>query len=174
MLAGTVLLLTELFAHEAPGAVAFGVFVPLWLAVSVINAGIGVFSAGYKPSEEAGFLLPVFGVPALAAGLAWWAWPDGPPLGGVRFFWFLIVGIALWASIALLAELLIPQATRETALRTATFVFVPVWVALQVVNLLIGVLVEGYSVAEELVVLLVNVAVPAGIALVTSRLVQRR
>ncbi|WP_250030313.1 hypothetical protein [Paractinoplanes maris] len=173
LLAGSVLLLTKLFAAEAPGAVAFGVFTPLWLALSVVNAGIGVFSAGYRPGEEAMVLLPVFGVPALAAGVAWWIWPDGPPLGDVRLLWFIVAGVALWAVIALLAGLLIPHATKETALRTAVAVFLPVWLALQVVNLLIGVFVEDYSVGEELVVLLFTFAVPAAAPIVASRIVQR-
>nr|WP_221377662.1 hypothetical protein [Actinoplanes polyasparticus] len=173
LLAGTVLLLTELFAREAPGAVTFGVFAPLWLALSVVNAGIGVFSAGYRPSEEAMALLPVFGVPTAVAGAAWWAWPDGPPLGGVRLFWFTVAGVTLWAAIALLAGLLVPHATRETALRTAAAVFVPLWLALQVVNLLLGVLVEHYSVAEELLVLLLNFVLPAATSVTASRAAQR-
>ncbi|MCO8269821.1 hypothetical protein M1L60_04350 [Actinoplanes sp. TRM 88003] len=173
LLAGSVLLLTELFAYRASGAVAFSIFTSVWLTLSIVNAGLGVFSAGYRPSEEAAALLPVFGLPAALAGVAWWAWPDGPTLPSPRLFWFLLAGLALWAAIALLAALLIPHATRETALRTAVAIFLPLWLALQVVNLLVGVLIENYSVAEELLILALNFVLTAAMPLAASRLAQR-
>ncbi|WP_127507238.1 hypothetical protein [Actinoplanes solisilvae] len=166
----SVVLLANLFAHEPPGAVAFAVFAATWLPVSVINAGMGVFSAGYRASEEATVFLPVFGGPAAVAGAAWAIWPDGLSLGGPRFGWFLVAGLALWGGIALLADLLIPRAAREVALRTAAVVFVPLWFALLVVNLLIGVLVDDYSVGEEVLVFVLNVVVPSGVALAGLRL----
>jgi hypothetical protein len=173
LLAGSVLLLTKLLAREASGAAAFAVFTSVWLTLAVTNAGMGVFAAGFKPSEEALVLLPVFGVPAAVAGLAWWAWPHGPPLAGARFLWFWAAGLSLWASIALLAGLLIPHATRETALRTAAVVFLPIWLALLVVNLLVAVLSQDYPVTKELAVLLFNAAFPAAMSVVASRLAQR-
>ncbi len=48
---------------------------------------------------------------------------------------------------------------------TAALVFVPLWLVCAVVNLYIGVKSAGYSVADELPVLLVVFAVPAGSAL---------
>jgi hypothetical protein len=164
LLAGSVLLLADLFAAETHGAVAFAVFAALWLAVAVINAGMGVFSAGYKPSEEATVFLPVFGVPSAVAGSAWAVWPGGLSLGGPRFLWFFVSGFALWGALALLAGLLIPPASGDIAVRAAVVVFVPLWAALMVVNLLIGVLVEDYSIGEELIALLVNLLVPVGVA----------
>ncbi|MCY1141144.1 hypothetical protein OWR29_24360 [Actinoplanes sp. Pm04-4] len=173
LLAGSVLLLTELLAREASGATAFAVFATVWLTLAVLNAGMGVFAAGYKPSEEALVLVPVFGVPTAVAGIAWWVWPNGPPLAGGRFLWFWAAGLALWASIALLAGLLIPHATRETALRTAAVVFLPIWLVLMTVNLLAAVLSQDYPLGEELAVLLLNAAVPAAVSVVASRLAQR-
>jgi len=42
-------------------------FLPTWLAASVINLTVGVVSAGYSVAVELPILLLVFGVPASAA-----------------------------------------------------------------------------------------------------------
>ena len=166
LLYAAVRLLTGLFAQppfDQVGAVAAAVFLPLWLTVSVVNAAIGVYSAGYRPREEATVLLPVFGGPALLALVVWWL-TSGAPLTHGRTLWILAAGIALWLALAVLGGLLLPRATRAVALRFAAAVFLPLWVTLMVVNLLIGVVVAGYGVGEELLVLLLNVAVPAVVA----------
>ncbi|MFI5895760.1 hypothetical protein ACIA5D_37260 [Actinoplanes sp. NPDC051513] len=166
LLYAAVYLLTALFAQppfDQVGAVAAAVFLPLWLTLSVANAAIGVYSAGYRPREEATVLLPVFGVPAVLALVVWWL-TGGAPIASARTPLILIAGIALWLALALLGGLLLPGATRATALRFTAAVFLPLWVALMMVNLLIGVVVAGYGVGEEIPVLLLNVAVPAVVA----------
>lgn len=53
-------------------AVAAKLFLPVWLALSVLNLWVGVTHAGYSLREELPILVVVFLVPALAAGLAIW------------------------------------------------------------------------------------------------------
>ncbi|NMO53651.1 hypothetical protein HH310_20995 [Actinoplanes sp. TBRC 11911] len=166
-----VLLLTALFAQppfRSVGVTAFAVFTPLWLAVAVVNAAMGVYAAGYRPAEESVVLAPVFGVPALIAGLVWWwtwdRWHGGPLIGAGRAPAILGAGMALWLAITLLAGLLVPNATAAAALRVAAVLFVPLWLALTVVNLLIGVFAAGYSAAEEIPVLLLNLLPPVAVA----------
>lgn len=48
-------------------------FIPVWLLISVVNLWIGVSSAGYTVMQELPILVVVFGVPAVAAGIVWWA-----------------------------------------------------------------------------------------------------
>ena len=55
-----------------PIVFAIGLFIPLWLAASVVNLIVGINRAGYSFLQEAPILLVVFGVPALAAALVWW------------------------------------------------------------------------------------------------------
>jgi hypothetical protein len=174
-----VLLLTALFAQppfRSTGVSAFAVFTPLWLALSIVNAAMGVYAAGYRPAEEATVLAPVFGVPALVAGLAWWwtwsHWHGGPLIASGRAPAVLGAGLALWLAIALLAGLLVPNATAASALRVAAVLFAPLWLALTVVNLLIGVIAAGYSTGEEIPVLLLNLLPPvllSGVAAVLVR-----
>jgi len=161
-----VFLLTGLFAQppfDAVGPVATAVFVPLWLTIAVTNAAVGVYSAGYRPQEEAPVLLAVFALPAAVAGVGWWL-VSLEPIETARTPVVLLAGVALWLALALLGDLLLPGATRATALGFAAAVFLPVWLALMVVNLLIGVLAAGHGVGEELGFLLLNVLVPGVVA----------
>lgn len=48
---------------------------------------------------------------------------------------------------------------------TAARIFIPIWFAAALINMWIGVSRAGYSVAEELPILLVIFAVPAAVAL---------
>jgi len=49
-------------------------FIPVWLLAALVNMAVGVLTAGYTIMQEAPILIPVFGVPALAAwGLSRWA-----------------------------------------------------------------------------------------------------
>jgi hypothetical protein len=50
------------------------------------------------------------------------------------------------------------------SLVTATKVFLPIWLAVAFVNMWIGVARAGYSVAEELPIMLLIFAVPAAVA----------
>ena len=47
-------------------------FLPVWLALALINMWIGVARAGYSISEELPIFLAVFGLPGLAAAFLWW------------------------------------------------------------------------------------------------------
>lgn len=71
---GLFLLTGRLWALRAPGATRRAAlwFIPVWLVAALVNMGVGVIEAGYSVSEEFPFLLAVFGVPAIAAALAWW------------------------------------------------------------------------------------------------------
>ncbi len=60
-------------ANAAGMATAATAFIPVWLLVAATNLWVGVHHAGYALREELPILLPVFGVPALAAGvIVWW------------------------------------------------------------------------------------------------------
>ncbi|WP_430391588.1 hypothetical protein [Dyella sp. 20L07] len=48
------------------------IFVPIWLALALVNLWIGVSRAGYSVREEMPIFLVVFGVPASLALIAWW------------------------------------------------------------------------------------------------------
>ena len=47
-------------------------FIPLWLAVALVNMWLGVSRAGYTVTEELPILLVIFLVPAAIAAFAWW------------------------------------------------------------------------------------------------------
>lgn len=44
-------------------------FIPVWLIASLLNSGIGIFSAGIPVQNEIAAFIPIFGIPA---GIAWW------------------------------------------------------------------------------------------------------
>ena len=48
------------------------VFIPVWLAVSLVNMWIGVAKAGYTVLQELPILFVVFAVPAAVAAAAAW------------------------------------------------------------------------------------------------------
>jgi hypothetical protein len=81
MVIGSGLILLAIFlaiAHFGAGAEGAALartalyFIPVWLAVSLVNMWLGVSKAGYGISEELPFLLINFGVPALLALVLWW------------------------------------------------------------------------------------------------------
>ena len=47
-------------------------FIPVWLAVALINMWLGVSRAGYSVAEELPIFLVIFVIPAIAAGFIWW------------------------------------------------------------------------------------------------------
>jgi hypothetical protein len=47
-------------------------FIPVWLAVALINMWVGVSRAGYSISEELPIFLVIFAIPAAAAAFVWW------------------------------------------------------------------------------------------------------
>ena len=50
--------------------------------------------------------------------------------------------------------------------------FLPMWFAISVVNLMIGVWWAGYGVQEELIVLIMIFGIPAAVALIFARMVR--
>jgi hypothetical protein len=68
------LLLGHSFGGGMPGAVTGAkLFIPLWLIGAGVNMYLGVSQAGYSAAEEFPIFLAVFGIPAAAAGVLWWA-----------------------------------------------------------------------------------------------------
>ena len=47
-------------------------FIPIWLAVALLNMWLGVSRAGYTVAEEFPIFLVIFIVPAAAALFIWW------------------------------------------------------------------------------------------------------
>jgi hypothetical protein len=181
LLFGAVLTLTALLARPGfrwSGIVAAAIFVPLWYAIAVLNAWLGVASAGYPLRAEAQVFVLVFGLPALVAGvlagISRAAWDGGPVVDGGRIWFVLVAGLALWAAIVVLIGLLAPDTTVAAGLGLAALVFAPLWLLFCVANLVVGVRAAGYGIGEELPILLVNFAVPVGVAAGVWRLAIRR
>jgi hypothetical protein len=167
LLFAAVLGLAALLLADGVGAIAAVVFLPLWYAVAAVNAGIGVFAAGYRARDEALVMVAVFGIPAVVACVVWWVssavWGGGPVVHSGRTPVVLITGVILWLAILVLAGLLTPKATA-----TAALVFPPLWLLVCVGNLLVGVLAAGYGVAEEIPILLLDFLVPVAVAVVAD------
>jgi uncharacterized membrane protein YwaF len=74
LICAAVFLLARLWQTDRPlTGTALGVFIVIWIVVSVGNLWIGVYRAGYSMATELPILAIVFGVPAaisLAAALA--------------------------------------------------------------------------------------------------------
>ena len=47
-------------------------FIPLWLAVALINMWLGVSRAGYSVAEELPIFLLIFALPSAIAAFLWW------------------------------------------------------------------------------------------------------
>ncbi|PKA45017.1 hypothetical protein N2599_32550 (plasmid) [Rhizobium sullae] len=73
VLLGVFALFGKLWGGDVAGvATAAKAFIPLWLAVTLVNMWVGVTRAGYTVAQELPILLVVFAVPAaLAAVVAW-------------------------------------------------------------------------------------------------------
>lgn len=70
VLLGMFLLLSRFWAPD-PGvmAVTAKAFIPVWLALTLVNLWIGVLYAGYTVLQELPILAITFGLPAAAAAL---------------------------------------------------------------------------------------------------------
>jgi hypothetical protein len=172
LLFGSVLALTALLADPGfrwVGVVAAAIFVPLWYAITAVNAYLGVTSAGYPVRDEALVFVPTFGVPAVVAGVIGWVsrqyWDGGPVVHGGRWLVVLLAGLALWAAIVVLVGLLAGLPTVGAGLGPAFMFFTPLWVLLCVADLVVG---------SEFLVSLPNVVVPVGVAVAAWRLTARR
>jgi hypothetical protein len=73
VLLGVFLLFGKLWGGDALGsATAAKIFIPVWLAVAIVNLWVGVSKAGYTVREELPILAIVFALPAVAALVAIW------------------------------------------------------------------------------------------------------
>lgn len=62
-----------LWGHDLPSsAQAAKWFMPVWLALALVNLWVGVTKAGYTVAQEAPILLIVAGIPIAAAALLAW------------------------------------------------------------------------------------------------------
>ncbi|MEU8613597.1 hypothetical protein AB0C29_36995 [Actinoplanes sp. NPDC048791] len=163
------LVLSALLAPGPRGLIAAGVFVPLWYFIAVLNAWLGVVSEGYPVRAEIVVFGLVFGVPAVVAVVVGSLY--SPEVGGARIWFLWAAGVGLWAAVWLLISLL---AGGPDAAGLVVLVFGPLWLVVCVVNLVVGVRSAGYSVAEELPILLANAALPLAVAVVAWRAVARR
>ena len=74
----------------------------------------------------------------------------------------IVTGILQLAVCVLLGKL---WGADSASMATAAKLFIPLWLAITLVNMWIGVSKAGYTVAQELPILLLNFAVPAALAL---------
>lgn len=81
----------------------------------------------------------------------------------MRTMLFLLAGLSLLAAFLLLGKLF--SVTFAEALRWATVAYVAVWFLVAAANMWVGVAKAGYSVAEELPILLLIFGVPAAAAI---------
>ncbi|SEG35590.1 hypothetical protein [Bosea lathyri] len=74
-LLGLLLFLAPRLSLSRANPIGFAtrLFIPLWFAAALLNLAIGVSRAGYTVAQEAPIFLIVFGVPAVAALLMFWA-----------------------------------------------------------------------------------------------------
>lgn len=78
VLLGVFLLFGKLWGGDTAGYVtAAKIFLPVWLAVAVMNLWVGVTKAGYTVAQELPILLIVFAVPAAAAAVLMWQLAKG-------------------------------------------------------------------------------------------------
>lgn len=78
LLLGVFILFGWLWGASASAmALAAKVFMPIWLAVALINMWVGVHHAGYAVREELPILILVFALPAATAMAAVWRLAHG-------------------------------------------------------------------------------------------------
>lgn len=80
----------------------------------------------------------------------------------MRTLTFLLAGVLLFASFALLAKLFSTQ--YPDALRIAMVTYVGLWFIIAAANMWVGVAKAGYSVGEELPIFILVFAVPVALA----------
>ena len=74
VLLGVALLLGRWMGGAPAMVTAAKVFVPVWLAVALVNMWMGVARAGYSVAEEFPIFLVIFAIPAAVALVIWWKW----------------------------------------------------------------------------------------------------
>jgi uncharacterized membrane protein YwaF len=74
VLLAVALLLGRWMGGASALVTAAKLFVPVWLAVALLNMWMGVARAGYSVAEEFPIFLVIFAIPAAVAVLIWWKW----------------------------------------------------------------------------------------------------
>lgn len=75
---GVFALFGKLWGGDAAGiATGAKAFIPVWLAIALVNMWVGVTRAGYTISQELPILVVVFAVPAAIAAVAAWQLAKG-------------------------------------------------------------------------------------------------
>ena len=73
VLLGVFALFGKLWGGDVAGIVTgANVFIPVWLAIALVNMWVGVTKAGYTVAQELPILLVVFAVPAAFAAVVAW------------------------------------------------------------------------------------------------------
>ena len=149
------------------------VFLPLWYTAGFLTLLSGL-AAGRRRRTEAALFCGVLAVPALAVTGGWralHAWHPGPvPLDGFRTLSFLLTGGVLAWCCALFATAAGPPGRVPSP---AAVFFIPLWLGICLVNAVLGVR-EGYAVAEEAALALVNVLPPAVLSVLAGHASHRR
>ncbi|MEV5155685.1 hypothetical protein AB0K81_27710 [Streptomyces werraensis] len=178
VLFGAVFLLTGLLAlppYSAVGATAVTVFLPLWLCLSLLIAARHMTpSHGIVTKEFLRRFTAAVAIPAVISLAVWVVseayWRGGPVITATRTPILLGCGLALWIAAAVVTPQLLSTSSAQAhrAGRASAVVFVPLWAAITVVNLLVGVFGAGYTFAEELPILVVNLSIPAAVAILSA------
>jgi hypothetical protein len=74
VLLGVALLLGRWMGGTPTMVTVAKLFVPVWLAVALLNMWMGVSRAGYSVAEEFPIFLVIFALPAAVALFIWWKW----------------------------------------------------------------------------------------------------
>ncbi|MDX2203073.1 MAG: hypothetical protein NW223_09995 [Hyphomicrobiaceae bacterium] len=86
----------------------------------------------------------------------------------------MVIGAGLVLLAVMLAIAAIRGGMGSPAMRSAARAFIPVWLLAAAANMYVGVTQAGYTIAQELPILVLVFAVPAGLAYVLSRLLTPR
>ncbi len=74
VLLGVALLLGRWMGGTPTMVTVAKLFVPVWLAVALLNMWMGVSRAGYSVAEEFPIFLVIFALPAAVGLFIWWKW----------------------------------------------------------------------------------------------------
>lgn len=72
VLLGVFLLVGRWAGGGAALAISAKLFLPVWLAATVVNLWVGVSRAGYTVAQELPILAITFGIPAAVAAAIWY------------------------------------------------------------------------------------------------------
>jgi hypothetical protein len=180
LLSITIFLLSALFAQPASrsvGVVSVAVFVPLWYCLTALHAGLGMAS-GIRGADEIVVFGTTFSLPTTASLVMWWVsaseWEGGPVLTTGRTPVMLTAGIVLWVAVALLVAVPAPGAADRARSWATAAAFLPLWLLVCGANALLGVFAAGYTLREELFIMVANLSLPTVVALLAPWAISRR